>query len=289
MVLEEKQQNHKKPAFKPIYTLRSHYRPQLPTGASPGSSLPSLHTGIRCPWLPALSPAARAGQAGEKLVLMALPEWRKLVGPQEQTGPPPASQGKWPRASAGYHREEHHPGLSPEGEQGCDTGGGVTAERGSVFTKPCQMFSPSGEEHLTLPEQPALLPLITTQKMLKPLLCCPEDPGWVTLASQSLCRSLGDVCKDKGPSWRDPPSGDGLCPVLAGRPHFWSSSVPTYCSASFSLKKSRVPGDGDLVEVAKGCGSCWQMSPSASPCVSSRPVVAAASSCGERGKAEECW
>lgn len=136
MVLEKKQWNHKKPTFKPIYTLRSCCCPQLPAGASPGSSLLSLLTGKCCPWLPAPSPAAWAGQAGEKLVLVALPdplELRRLVGTQEQPGPPPGSQGKRPRASPVYQQEEHHPGLSPEGEQGGDTGG-LAAERGSIFT-----------------------------------------------------------------------------------------------------------------------------------------------------------
>ena len=75
--------------------------------------------------------------------------------------------------------------------------------------------------------------------------------------------------------------------MLAGRPRFWSSWSPPIALHHFSLEKSHVTGDGDLVVVAKGFGSCWQMSPLASPSVGSCPAVAAAGSCGELGKAAD--
>lgn len=58
---------------------------------------------------------------------------------------------------------------------GCDMGGLVTAELGSIFSKSCQILSPSGGEHLTLPGQPGLLLLIPNQKCASPNAAAQES------------------------------------------------------------------------------------------------------------------
>lgn len=154
--------------------------------------------------------------------------------------------------------------LEPWGQQECNMGGVVTAELGSIFSKSCQILSPSGEEHLALPGQPVLLLLIPNQKCVSPDAAAQESRDMGHQHHRACVTLLGTPAGTKLPPGDTLPAESGFawCSLAA---HVSGPPGPhlLYCII-FSLKKSHVTGDGDLVVVAKGFGSCCQRSPLAS-------------------------
>lgn len=166
-------------------------------------------------------------------------------------------------------------------------GGVVTAELGSIFSKSCQILSPSGEEHLALPGQPVLLLLIRNQKCVSPDAAAQESRNMGHQHHRACVTLLGTLAGTKLPPGDTLPAESGFawCSPAA---HVSSPPGPhLLCCIIFSLKKSHVTGDGDLVVVAKGFGSCWQRSPLASLSVRSCPATSAAGSCRELGNAAD--